>query len=263
MLSLPKKNRKFGLRFEQPETKNTEPENKNGPERPRFKVPESAEYKLSNKVPEYVVTLVEGELPNDDGERKAKLLETEDGTPGTRQAILFAHFECNPLEVKHEDWVLHDGSSLSQGTANAILLHRETAELMNGWDIVYKISPHPRKAGEVAIRAIYLCPVGTMETCAVDDNAPACANCERPSTFACKCQSAFFCSTVCRDGAQRTGAHDDDECLREYAARLVERSAHEREKAIQAGTTAAKANAESAVEQSQGPHSNATATLLH
>jgi len=235
MLRFPKKSGKFGLRFEQLEEKNTEQENKNGAERPHFKVPASAEYKLTNTIPEYVVTLVEGELPEEDSGRKAKLLETEDGTPGTRQAILFAHFKCNPLEVKHEDWVLHDGSSLSQGTANAILLHRDTAELMNGWDIVYKISPHPRKAGEVAIREIYLCPVGTMETCTADENAPMCANCEKPATFACKCQGAFFCSTMCRDGAQRTGAHDDDECLREYAAGLVARAAHEREKAIEAG----------------------------
>lgn len=234
MFQIPKKKRAFELRFEKAGAENTEAENKNERAAPSFQVPDNAEYKLVNTVPGYVTTLVEGQLPDAKAERDAKLAETESGDPNTRQAILFAHTKIDPLNVPHDQWVLHDGSSLTQGTANCILLHRPSAELMHNWDVVYKISPHPRKAGEIAIREIYLCPVGTAETCTSDANAPLCTNCARPASFACKCQAAQFCSAVCREGAARGGAHDEDDCLREYAAGLVERSAHERERAIEA-----------------------------
>lgn len=245
MFQIPKKTRSFQLRFEKTKQENTETENKNEADKAHFQVPDNAEYKLTNRIPEYVTTLVEGEIPKTQEERDKKLAESEIGTKGTREAILFCHIKVDPLKVPHDQWVLHDGSSLSQGTARTILLHRKSAEMMHNWDIVYKVSPHPCKPGEITIREIYLCPVGTAETTAVDAGAPPCVNCTKASTFACRCQAVHFCSAICREEAERCGNHAADDCLREYAAGLVARAAYERERAVEA----AKEQAETAEDQ--------------
>lgn len=243
MFKLPKKKRAFALRFDETTDTNAEAENKNDATDVHFEVPDNAEYKLVNTVPHYIVTLVDGEMPTDDKKRDAELASVEKSEKSTKRAVLFCHKKIEPMKVPASDWVLHDGSSLTQGTAKAVLLYRETAELMNNWDIVYKISPHPRKPGEIAVREIYLCPVGTADTQTNARNAPECINCGAPATSPCRCHTVFYCHNVCRNAAQRNGVHDDDACLEAYTGRLVAQAARERQQAIEAAKRKTAASA--------------------
>lgn len=253
MFKLPKKKTSFQLRFDNPEPENGDAENKNEDTAPHFEVPDNAEYKLVNKLPAYMVTLVDGQVPETREQRDVQLTKVQAGEIGTRQAILFCHTKIDPMKVPHDDWILHDGASLTQGTVNSILLHRSSAELMHNWDVVYKISPHPRKSGEVAIREIYLCPVGTLSTSISDSAADPCYVCARPATTPCRCQAVFFCNEMCRHEADRPGVHDADDCLRLYAENLVERSAVEREKAIELGKKRAERQQDQAESHPETP----------
>jgi len=243
MLKFPKRAAvDFRLQLDEPAAEEKPAENKKEPRESQFRPPTSAEWMFENKASEFIVTLVEGEAPATKAEADAELEQIDQTERKTRRAILLSHDKVNPLEVPVADWVLHDGGALPFGTSKAILIHRATAKLMADHDVAYHIAPHPRVSGEPCIRAVYLCPPNTLETLNYTDN-PKCAMCDNESVYRCRCQSVGFCSHVCETEAQRRGGHDDGECLRQYASRLVKRAQIEKDLAVERGRRAAQAQA--------------------
>lgn len=230
MLKFEQKKRNFHLRIDDSPPAKQEDAKDDEPDSPRkFKVPENAQYELKNTLGAYITTLIEGEMPKD-----GKVTDPEPDAP-TRQAIMFAcEPDLDPHKVKMTDWVLHDGSSLTQGTISTILLHRPVAERMSGYDVVYRVVPNPRAAGEIAIAAIYLCPSGTQETL-VSAHASTCLVCERLASIRCMCMKVWFCTESCRLESIRLDLHNQEDCLKEYASSLVKRADEERKKAIERG----------------------------
>jgi len=181
--------------------------------------------------------LIDGKVPTEHLKNASNPFPSDHPVPtgSTRRAIFFSHERINPMEVPVQDWVLHDGSSLPYGSATVILLYRRTAELLDGHDLAYELMPNPDRQGEISIKKIYLCPVGTLDTLDYDRSSHECVTCKRKASSLCMCQSVAFCSKVCKYEANRRCLHTEDDCLRAYASGLVARAATEKEKAIELG----------------------------
>lgn len=235
MLKTPKQSRPFGLKFdvvaeEDPETEDGKPK----VEPKKFDVPEVATHKLSNSLMPYMVSLVDGDPDQEPSENKNDEIST-------RRAILFKHKTCgcsgvkckvkcdvdvDPKRIPTIEWKMVDGKSLPRGTASVILFHESTLALMNNHDIAYDVVSHPCAPNEVAIRAVFLCPLGTLFTAVKSDQK--CANCDYTSTRWCTCKKVSFCTDMCRFEAVRNGVHSEDDCVKRYAEALSELAAKAR-----------------------------------
>lgn len=209
-----------------------------------FVVPDCAMYSFKNSATKYIVTLIDGAMPDNPEAAADQVSDADDddgGSRATRRAILLMHKQLDPHKVPMADWVLQDGASLPGGSASVVLIHRPTAELMHGYDIVHELKPHPRASHEICIRHTFLCPINSMQTQRQPESTEAaaqhrCVSCGEPAMDRCTlCVSVWFCSQYCADNARRFGLHEERDCVRAAATRLTEAAADAINKAIARG----------------------------
>ena len=230
--------REFSLKFEETVLPSEGAPDKNAAEKQPFSPPSTARRRIKNDAAGYMVTLIDGEFPDTaEGAKKAQLEPSGE----TRRAILFYHGPKKPQEIPTSEWVMHNGENLPYGSARVILLHQKMAEIMDGWDVFYRLSPHPSSTDEIAIREIYLCDFGTLQLTESGAKNVKCISCGRAEpSYQCVCAQVWYCAEWCASDALLSGAHDKRQCVEGYASALVSLGAKAREQAVERGKEVAE-----------------------
>jgi hypothetical protein len=136
-------------------------------------------------------------------------------------AVFFSHkFDATPPppdNPNHGDWMMLPIPD-NPGSAKHLLIHQKTVEYIaqtrekfRDCRLIMHPVPHPTQHGVFSVSEIYIMPRGVEGTGA--PKTQVCLYCQKPSAKGvCKCESVYFCTTMCRERAVQNRLHTEETC---------------------------------------------------